>query len=123
MTWETIKPIVYQALAGVLALALGIGGTLGAQKLTAEVPAAKLAPPPAADTAPLVTIKKTEVVCVTPDAAGKMLERVTGVESVGTLILEQLMIKRAEDEKRERLAAARAAAAKKAAESKGILGF
>ena len=107
MTWEAIKPHLGTFLTAILSIALGVGGTVGVQAVRA---------PEAPKSAPAV---ETKVVCVSPDSASKMLERVTGVETVGTLILDEMRLARNELERRERAAIARAAAEKKAAQDKG----
>ena len=38
VTWETFKPILYNLAVAILGALFGVGGTVGAQKLTSEPP-------------------------------------------------------------------------------------
>lgn len=77
ITWDTLKPLLYQIAVIVLSALLGVGGTLGTQKLTAPAPQAPvvaaaqppvvpLIPPPVplATTSAQPTAPTTDSVCV-----------------------------------------------------------
>ena len=104
MTWQDLIPSVHTVLAGVLSIALGVGGTVGIQAVRA----------PEAPKAPA----KTEVACVAPAEVGKLTDRMVGMETMGATVLEEMRLLRAEQDRRARQRAAREAA--KAAEAEGF---